>query len=143
MARIVAGVAAGLLAWIVVVTASNVALRAVLRGYAEAEAAMNFTLAMLLFRLFMGALSSFGAGLVTAWVAKRGPAVKILAAVLLVVFIPLHYALWDKFPLWYHVSFLLSLVLVTILGATCYLRFARWTSERAANNAGTRPSDAA
>src|SRR5438128_720355 len=43
--------------------------------------------------------------------------VLVLAALLLPIFIPVHYALWHKFPAWYHVLFIASLVLFTLLGA--------------------------
>jgi hypothetical protein len=60
---------------------------------------MNFTLAMLLGRLLLGALSSLCAGLTLAWIAKRnGSAVKVLGILLTLVFIPVHYHVWDKFP---------------------------------------------
>jgi hypothetical protein len=36
---------------------------------------------------------------------------------LIVIFIPVHYALWEKFPLWYHVVFFASLAVMTMLGA--------------------------
>ena len=67
----------------------------------------------------IGAVSSLGAGFVAAWITNRnGLATKALAAILLVLFIPLHYSIWDRFPAWYHLVFLGSLVLVTLLGAT-------------------------
>ncbi|HEY3075248.1 MAG TPA: hypothetical protein VGJ74_08755 [Burkholderiales bacterium] len=31
--------------------------------------------------------------------------------------IPVHYTLWNRFPAWYHVLFIASLVLFTLLGA--------------------------
>jgi len=37
---------------------------------------------------------------------------------LLVAFIPQHVMLWDKFPVWYHLTFLLSLVPLTYLGGS-------------------------
>jgi hypothetical protein len=36
---------------------------------------------------------------------------------LLLMFIPQHIMLWDRFPIWYHLTFLLSLVPLTFLGA--------------------------
>jgi hypothetical protein len=42
----------------------------------------------------------------------------VLAALLLLLFLPVHYGLWDRFPLWYHVLFLASLVPLTLLGAS-------------------------
>ena len=42
----------------------------------------------------IGAVSSLGAGFVAAWITNRnGLATKALAAILLVLFIPLHYSI--------------------------------------------------
>lgn len=121
MLRGAAAVAGGILAWVVVATAGNLLMRVAWPGYAAVEAGLNFTLAMLLGRLLLGAVSSLCAGLVAAWITKRnGGSVKVLAGVLLIAFIPVHYSLWERFPAWYHLVFLLSLVAVTILGARVY-----------------------
>jgi hypothetical protein len=42
---------------------------------------------------------------------------------LLALFIPNHYLLWDKFPVWYHLTFLVSLLPLTLLGAMFWLRY--------------------
>ena len=44
------------------------------------------------------------------------------AGVLLTLFLPIHYSLWSKFPLWYHVFFLASLVPAMLFGAVLYRR---------------------
>jgi hypothetical protein len=36
--------------------------------------------------------------------------------ILLAGFIPQHISLWDRFPVWYHLTFLLSLIPLTYLG---------------------------
>jgi len=119
MKRAIAGVSVGLAAWFVVATAANFALRVSWPDYAAAEKPMTFTLGMLGARLGLGVLSSLFAGLTAAWIAKEsGTPVKVLAALLLLLFIPVHYGLWDRFPLWYHVVFLASLVPLTLLGAS-------------------------
>ena len=38
--------------------------------------------------------------------------------ILLVAFIPQHIMLWKTFPVWYHLTFLLSLVPLTYAGGT-------------------------
>jgi hypothetical protein len=144
MLRTAGAVAAGLVAWMVVATTCNLVLRAAIPGYAEVEAAMTFTMTMMLLRLLLGALSSFCAGLAAAWVARsNGIAVKLLAGVLLVVFLPVHYTLWERFPIWYHLTFLLSLVVATMLGAMCYSRCARSSGERAGSSDRAGPNSAA
>jgi hypothetical protein len=93
-----------------IATIGNVVMRFAWPGYSEVETAMGFTPAMMLARLILGALASLGAGLVGTWITKgKGRAIVVLAGVLVALFIPVHYGLWEKFPLWYHVVFLLSL----------------------------------
>ena len=121
--KTIAAVLAGLIAWILVATAINLLLRAVWPHYHEAETAFNFTLGMMIARLILGALSSVCSGFVVAWITKvNGAAAKITAVALLVLFIPNHYLLWDKFPVWYHLTFLISLFPLTILGETLKAR---------------------
>jgi hypothetical protein len=118
MLRTVAGIVAGLIVWFVVATIVNLAFRALWPGYAEVEGAMRFTLAMMFARLLLGALSSLCAGFSVAWITKgNGKAAKILGVLLTAMFVPVHYGLWDKFPLWYHLAFLVSLFPLTLLGA--------------------------
>ena len=116
--KIVLGVLIGLVVWIVVATVGNFVIRGLVSGYAEAEPAMRFTLPMLLARLGLGALSSAAAGFVCAASLRSVPnAVKFLAVVLVIFFVPVHYSLWTQFPLWYHVVFLVSLAPLVLLGA--------------------------
>ena len=123
IARGIAGVAGGLVAWMVVATLGNLALRFAWPGYGDAEKEMMFTLGMLIARLFLGALSSLCAGLTVAWIAKRdGRVVAILAGVLFALFVPVHYQLWGRFPVWYHIVFLTSLIVMTLFGAAMLRR---------------------
>jgi hypothetical protein len=116
--RSAAAVLGGIVAWIVVATLGNFALRAVLPGYAGVEQAMTFTFDMQAGRLVVGALASFAAGFVAARVARgEGRAVWILTIVLVAAFIPVHYGLWTRFPLWYHLVFFASLLVATPAGA--------------------------
>src|SRR6267142_3245230 len=106
-----------------VATVLNLALRASWPHYHEAETAFNFTLAMKLARLVLGAISSLGAGFVAAWIGKdRMKAATLTGIVLLGLFIPGHYLLWSRFPIWYHLTFLASLLPLTLLGAARYRR---------------------
>lgn len=118
MIKMIAGIVAGLIAWIIVATIGNLMFRVAWPGYAEAEISMMFTLAMMVARLLLGALSSLCAGFVVAWITKRnGTGAKVLGIVVTAMFFPVHYLLWDKFPIWYHVIFLASLFPLTLLGA--------------------------
>jgi hypothetical protein len=129
MIKMIAGIVAGLIAWIIVATIGNLMFRVAWPGYAEAEISMMFTLAMMVARLLLGALSSLCAGFVVAWITKRnGTGAKVLGIVVTAMFIPVHYLLWDKFPIWYHVIFLASLFPLTLLGAKLAQR-ANWTMQ--------------
>lgn len=59
---------------------------------------------------------------ITARITQSPIALLIPGVLLLLAFIPQHIMLWDKFPLWYHLTFLLSLVPLTYAGA----RIAEW-----------------
>ena len=116
--KIVAAVIGGLVTWIIVVTILNFPLRAWWPNYHQAETVFNFTLGMKLSRLVIGAVASLSGGFVAAWIANgQRTAATTLGILLLALFIPNHYFLWDKFPIWYHLTFLLSLFPLTILGA--------------------------
>ena len=133
MLRAVMAVAAGLIVWIAVATIANLLVRLAWPGYAEVELAMAFTLPMLLLRLFIGALSSACAGLATALIAKFSRrAVSVFAGLLLILFIPVHYSLWARFPVWYHLVFLTSLVFVPFFGILCRPHFGRMQIKPAA-----------
>jgi len=117
MIKAAMGVIAGFLMWFAVATLGNMLVRVLLPGYRAAEAALAFTLSMLLARLAVGALSSIGAGFVCAQVAGRSrKATYVLALLLVVLFIPVHYALRARFPLWYHLAFLGTLAPLVIAG---------------------------
>ena len=115
--RTIGAIIAGIVTWIVVATVLNLALRAWWPHYHEAETAFNFPIAMKLARLVLGAASCVSAGFVAAWIGKgRMRAVILTGIVLLALFIPNHYLIWDKFPVWYHLTFLVSLLPLTVLG---------------------------
>src|SRR5215471_16304979 len=127
--RITGAVIAALVTWFLVATVVNLALRAWWPHYHEAEIAFSFTFAMKFARLLLGAISTLGAGFVAAWIDKgRMKAAMLTGIVLLGLFIPGHYRIWDKFPVWYHLTFLVSLLPLTLLGAALNHRVGRKTS---------------
>src|SRR5262249_4329151 len=118
MLRLIFAVIISIVTWFVVATGGNWLLRAWLPDYAAVEADMAFTLPMQLARLALGLVASLFAGLVCASIAKRGSlAPKVTAIILVLMFIPVHYNLWPKFPIWYHLFFLITLAPAVLLGA--------------------------
>ncbi len=123
MIRSVLAVLGGVVAWMVVATVADLLVRALLPGYTAAEPTMSFTLAMMVARLGVGIVSSLAAGFACSAIAHgNGVAVYSCAALLVLFFLPVHYNLWHKFPLWYHVFFLFTLAPLVILGAALQRR---------------------
>jgi hypothetical protein len=119
MLRSICAMIISVVTWFLVATVGNLLLRALLPGYAAVEAAMSFTLPMKLARLALGLISSPSAGIVCAAIANPGSqAAKVVAGIMVALFIPVHYMLWAKFPVWYHLFFLLSLAPAVLLGAS-------------------------
>jgi len=117
MWRTVLGIVAGLVAWVLIGTVGLWLMHVTWPAYALVESSMTFTLPMQLGRLGVGVLSSIGGGC-TAVLLARGasPAAWWLGTLLVLIFIPIHYGLWDKFPVWYHLFFLLTLAPFNALG---------------------------
>jgi hypothetical protein len=125
MLRLIGGVIAGIVVWAVVVTVLNLGLRHGMTGYAAVEKAMLFTLPMMIARLTISGISSLVSGYAAAAIGNRQRAALIAGFVLLLPFLWVHYHLWhdtpNLFPVWYHLTFLISLPVLSIIGG----RFAK------------------
>ena len=122
MAKGILGVVAGLAVWVIIAAVAGVIMRVSWPAYASVASAMTFSLPMMIARLSVGALATVAMGFATAVVA-RSVIVRLSPGVLLLVlFIPEHLMLWDKFPVWYHLTFLASLVPLTYAGG----KIAEW-----------------
>jgi hypothetical protein len=109
---------AGLLTWMVVVTVINRILRMSLPNYTVAEHTLQFTLAMKWARLVMSVLTSLAAGAVTRWVSPSSRwAPLTVGGIVFALFLPAHISIWSKFPVWYHLTFLLTIIPAVFLGA--------------------------
>jgi hypothetical protein len=108
----------GLVVWVVFVTIINRILRITLPGYTAAEMTMAFTLSMKWARLLMAIVTSITAGAVTRCVSPAGRWPPwIVGFIVLAMFLPLHISIWSRFPLWYHLSFLIPIVPCVLAGA--------------------------
>ena len=116
MLRLIGGAIAGIAAWVVVVTVLNLCLRHGWHDYAVVEKAMTFTLPMMVARLSMSAVGSLVGGFAAALVGRRIWAPLVSGTILMLLFLPVHYAIWSKFPIWYHLTFFVSLPLLSGLG---------------------------
>jgi len=117
MLRSILAVIIGVFVWFLVATVGNWILRLAIPGYSAVEVSMNFTLAMMIGRLILGLVSSFAAGLVCGTISRNRIAPTVAAAIMLLLFVPVHYTLWAKFPIWYHLFFLITLAPTMLIGA--------------------------
>jgi hypothetical protein len=123
MKRSILACAAGLLTWLVVVSVINRLLRLGLPDYTAAEHTLQFTLAMKWARLAMAIVTSVAAGAITGWIARTSlwPPL-IVGGVVFAMFLPMHIAIWSKFPVWYHLTFLLTIIPAVLAGAQLFPR---------------------
>jgi hypothetical protein len=117
MKRTILAAVAGIATWVVISVIGGLTIRGMWPEYVAVADTMEFTLPMQLTRLALGAIATLGAGWVTALIARSIVTALIPGIIFLLVFIPQHIMLWDKFPIWYHLTFLLTLVPLCYLGA--------------------------
>lgn len=116
--RFILACVVGLLTWIVVVSLINRFLRLSVPDYTMAEQTLQFTLGMKWARLVMAIVTSVVAGAVTSWISRsRRWAPFTVGAVVLLMFLPVHISIWSKFPVWYHLGFLLPIIPSVLAGA--------------------------
>ena len=116
--RILLAIVAGFVVWFAVATVGNFVIRWLLPGYAAVEKAMDFSWGMLIARLVLGVVASVAAGAASVAIARSARlAVYLFAVLLLVLFVPVHVNVWAKFPVWYHIVFLGSLIPMVVFGA--------------------------
>jgi hypothetical protein len=116
MTRNIIGIAAALVTWVVASLLAGLVMRNAWPAYAAVADAMTFTLSMMIARLSIGAVATILMGFVVACITPSARARLLPGIIALLVFIPQHAMLWEKFPLWYHAAFLLSLVPLTYVG---------------------------
>jgi hypothetical protein len=118
MWRTIVAVVAGPFVWFAIATVLNFGLRALIPGYHRAEPAMAFTLTMEIARLALAIVASLGAGAVIRLIAPASRLAPVIVGVLmLALFVPEHIRLWPRFPVWYHLFFLITLAPLIIAGA--------------------------
>lgn len=118
-----ASVIIGALTWVLLITLCGFVIRATWPAYVAVEESMAFTLPMLFTRLGIGAVALLVAAKVATMIAsKPNLATLILGTLLLVIFIPIHIGMWNVFPVWYHLTFLLTLIPLSIVGGKISLK---------------------
>ncbi|HUO87945.1 MAG TPA: hypothetical protein VMU08_02125 [Rhizomicrobium sp.] len=108
---------AGIVTWLAVVTGVSLALRAGVPALA-ADLAKHATMTALWERLAISFLGSLLGGLVAALVSGERMRAPLIAGVLLLLWWGTYHVtmIWNQFPVWYHLTFFVSLVLLSVLG---------------------------
>ncbi len=116
MKRAAAGVIVGYAVWTALWLGGNAGLNLAFTAPIEGEpvTATGFLLSALL----LSVICSFAAGFVNTVLAKEKSkgAVLIMAGLLLLTGIGVQAGIWSLMPLWYHLTFLVLLVPVSVLG---------------------------
>ncbi|HWE05542.1 MAG TPA: hypothetical protein VG274_02470 [Rhizomicrobium sp.] len=119
MWRKIGSVVAGLVAWAVIVSVIDRLMRLAWPEYAAALPTLHFTLPMMIARLSEAAVATVVAGWFARWIARTPLWLAwVQGALILLPFLPVHYRLWHSFPVWYHLTFLVPLIPLTLLGAS-------------------------
>jgi hypothetical protein len=119
MLRTIAGVVLGVVAWFVAVAALSYAVGHAWPALAVASRhPLTLSVAMLAARLGVSFLSSIVGGLIAALVSGERFRAPLGAGILLLVFFAYYHVtmIWHDFPVWYHLTFFVSLVLLSLLG---------------------------
>ncbi len=117
MLRILLGVVAGFVVWSTLWVGFDAVLRAVWTSYDESVKAMTFSSSMLIIPLVLSVVVSIISGFIAALISKENSkAPLILGILLLIVGVIVQIGVWDKIPLWYHLTFWILLVPMTVLG---------------------------
>ena len=117
MLRIILGVVVGFIVWSILWVGVDAILRAAWTSYDESVKTMNFSSLMLIIPLILSAVVSIISGFVAALIAKENSkSPLILGVLLLIVGIFVQMGVWDKIPLWYHLTFWILLIPMTVLG---------------------------
>ena len=117
MGRLIIGAVAGVVAWLVAIVALGVVVRFAWPEMAAIRDMTMLTFPMLVTRLSISAIGSIVGGVLAANIGRDAVKAPLGAGViLLLVFVPYHLTIWQNFPVWYHLTFFLSLPVLSLFG---------------------------
>lgn len=103
--------------WIALLTLVIIPVRLAWPEYAAAEPSRDYTLAMMVMRLSLSALTSLVGGWLAGFTVRENRFAPLAGGLLLLaVSTPWHINIWDEYPVWYHVTFLASLPVLAWIG---------------------------
>lgn len=114
MLRTILGAVAGVVVWVAVVVGVSFVIGMVAPDFNEAMKA-HATDTALASRLGISFIGTLAAGAIAAMIG--GTRAPVLAGVLLLlIFVPYHMTIWGQFPLWYHLTYFVSLPVLSFVG---------------------------
>jgi len=117
MLKTILGVAAGFIIWSILWVGIDAVLRTTWIAYNESVAAMTFNTSQLIVPLVLSAFCSIVAGFIAALISRENvKAPLILGILLLITGIFVQISVWEKIPLWYHLTFWALLIPMTVFG---------------------------
>lgn len=116
MWRAIGGVVVGIVVWAVVAEAIDLALRYSWPAYMAVEKSLAFTLPMMAARLTESGISSIVSGFAARKLGRQAWVPVVAGAIILALFLPVHLQIWNRLPIWYHLTFFVSLIVLSALG---------------------------
>jgi hypothetical protein len=118
MGRLIAGAATGVIVWFVAVAVLGQVLVHAWPEFAAIKDWTLYTTQMLAARLAVSFIATLLGGFAAAWIAKGNQRAALSAGiVLLLIFVWPHTTMWWRlFPLWYHLTFFVSLLVLSVIG---------------------------
>ena len=117
MLRLIGGILAGAVVWLVSVFVLGFICGMVWPEMAAIKDMTLLTLPMLITRLSISAIGSLAGGYAAALIGRENTRAPLGAGILLLaVFVPYHMTIWHNFPVWYHLTFFVSLPVLSWLG---------------------------
>ena len=117
MLRGIAALIAAIVLWMVVATVVHRLMCVAWPAYAVATPTFTFTLPMKVARLTLGTVCTLLAGATARRLSSARWLPAAVGCVLLALFLPEHYLIWSRFPVWYHLTFLGSLIPLSVIGS--------------------------
>lgn len=115
--KIPVGALINAITWIALLTLVIIPVRLAWPEYAAAEPAREYTLTMMVMRLSLSAVASLAGGWLAGLSVRESRFVPLAGGLLLLAMsIPWHIDIWDKYPVWYHLTFLTSLPILAFIG---------------------------
>lgn len=117
MLRGIGALIAAIVLWMVVATVVHRVMCVAWPAYAVATPTLSFTLPMKIARLALSTLCTLLAGAMARRLSPARWLPVAVGCVLIALFLPEHYLIWSHLPVWYHLTFLGSLIPLAVIGS--------------------------